>query len=203
MKQKGTNFIFSRDKDLGQCLWFDNTYQVFTDSKNGFTLLSRDDVVKFHFKVNMFINPKLIPLILSIAGDASDNVPGIKGIGYKKACKLLYEMFNNEELTNNIEHLEKLADMNDMSTKENNRTLALVKQNKEMVRRNLFLTDFELLIQNENFHRINAIKQQLKKQIQNASAYEFKSFISTFLEQPQNSFYWINKMIQDFESVRG
>lgn len=48
------------------------------------------------------VKPSLIRDFLSITGDSSDNIPGIKGIGAKGAKKLLDEFGSLEEIYNNL-----------------------------------------------------------------------------------------------------
>lgn len=89
-------FIISSDKDFAQCVgpnitlfdpMRDNTYDV-------------QGVVE-----KWGVNPEQMIDYLAICGDASDNVPGVKGIGPKGAQKLLAEYKDLEGIYNNIENI--------------------------------------------------------------------------------------------------
>ncbi|MBU1487187.1 DNA polymerase I [bacterium] len=50
--------------------------------------------------------PERIRDFLALAGDSSDNIPGVRGIGEKKAKKLLAEFGSFEEIFNNVEKVQ-------------------------------------------------------------------------------------------------
>ena len=58
------------------------------------------------FKDDYGINPINIIDLKGLSGDASDNIPGVKGIGEKTALKLLQEYITIENLYNNIETIK-------------------------------------------------------------------------------------------------
>lgn len=97
------NLILSVDKDLLQCCQFKNTYQAVSlylsstrqiisniyDDHNAVTFISKK------FVPDGKITSAYIPLILAIAGDKSDGIPGLqKGLGIVNAIKMikLYDM---------------------------------------------------------------------------------------------------------------
>ncbi|MFI3258827.1 MAG: DNA polymerase I [Rikenellaceae bacterium] len=51
-------------------------------------------------------DPELVRDILAIWGDASDNIPGVMGIGEKGACKLVQEFGSVENILANVEKLK-------------------------------------------------------------------------------------------------
>lgn len=97
------NWIFSKDKDLLQ-LVDENTniikVQKDYDSYNSYELETIDN-----FKDIYGINPEQIPDYKGLAGDSSDNLKGVQGIGPKKAVTLLNE-YNT--LENIYDHLSEI-----------------------------------------------------------------------------------------------
>ncbi|WII73473.1 DNA polymerase I [Bdellovibrio sp. 22V] len=90
-------FIVSGDKDFGQLIqdhvWlYDTMKDVKYDAKGVFD--------KWGVRPDQFID------YLSIVGDASDNVPGVKGIGEKGAIKLLEQFKTLEDIYENIDKVE-------------------------------------------------------------------------------------------------
>lgn len=93
------NVILSVDKDLLQCCEFINTIQcatTFHGSQKGSKQIHfgiYDNMNSISYIYNKFkpgiLTAKFIPLILAISGDKADDVPGIKGIGPAKACKII------------------------------------------------------------------------------------------------------------------
>ncbi len=85
--------IVSSDKDLLQ-LYGKNT-RIFDPMKNKF--LGLQDI-----KQKFGVNPEQIIDVQSLAGDTSDNVPGVPGIGIKTAAELINTFGTLEELLKNI-----------------------------------------------------------------------------------------------------
>ncbi len=94
-KQGSEAFICSSDKDLFQLV--SERISILNTNKNN--LLYDSQQVKKHFGVW----PSQIRDYLAIVGDASDNVPGIKGFGPKTAQSLLEQATTLEELKKNPE----------------------------------------------------------------------------------------------------
>lgn len=89
--------IVSGDKDFGQLIQdhvvlFDTMKDVRYDAQGVFE--------KWGVRPDQFID------YLAIVGDASDNVPGVKGIGEKGAIKLLQQFKTLEDIYANIEQVE-------------------------------------------------------------------------------------------------
>ncbi|MBV2168370.1 MAG: DNA polymerase I [Bdellovibrio sp.] len=90
-------FIVSGDKDFGQLVgphvWlYDTMKDVRYDAQGVFE--------KWGVRPDQFID------YLSIVGDTSDNVPGVKGIGEKGAIKLLEQFKTLEDIYENIDKVE-------------------------------------------------------------------------------------------------
>jgi DNA polymerase-1 len=81
--------IVSADKDFGQ-LVRDGVLQLVppptANPKIGWRRLDAAGV-----KEKFGVRPALIPALLALTGDASDNIPGLDGVGYKTAAKWLDE----------------------------------------------------------------------------------------------------------------
>lgn len=90
-------YIFSTDKDLLQLL-NDSVFIVKFDKSHGLEIIKKDDVVKI-WGVD---SEKMLDL-LSLIGDASDNVKGVDGIGIKTAQKILTCYDDVETFFSNIE----------------------------------------------------------------------------------------------------
>ena len=88
--------IVSSDKDLMQ-LVKDNVY-LFDPMKN-----KKIDENGVNEKFGVF--PSNVVDVQSLAGDTSDNVPGVPGIGIKTAAQLINEYGNLENLLNNAEKI--------------------------------------------------------------------------------------------------
>ncbi len=90
-------FIVSGDKDFGQLIgphvWlYDTMKDVRYDAQGVFE--------KWGVRPDQFID------YLSIVGDTSDNIPGVKGIGEKGAIKLLEQFKTLEDIYENIDKVE-------------------------------------------------------------------------------------------------
>lgn len=99
-KQNIPSYIFTADKDQLQLI-DDHINVVLT--KKGVTetkLMTRETLME-----EMGLVPAQIPDLKALMGDASDNIPGIAGIGEKTALKLLHEHPTIDEL---YEHLDEL-----------------------------------------------------------------------------------------------
>lgn len=91
--------IISSDKDLLQLISSD------IDIK----LLKQKDYIRYNhdsFVKEYGIEPINIIDLKALMGDASDNIPGVKGIGEKTALKLLQEYKTIDNLYNNIEKVK-------------------------------------------------------------------------------------------------
>lgn len=112
-------FIATGDKDDLQ-LASDKTKVILTVSKQGYneTVVYDDAAVKerYHVTPTEFIDIK------ALMGDASDNIPGVKGIGEKTAMSLIEEHHSIEYIYDHIDEiglkgamLQKLKDGRDMA----------------------------------------------------------------------------------------
>lgn len=76
--------VFSGDSDLRQLVRGDDVVVLAPGFKGGETKYNEDAVVDRHG-----VRPDQIPALKAIAGDGSDNIPGVRGIGEKGAAKMV------------------------------------------------------------------------------------------------------------------
>ena len=89
--------IVSSDKDLMQL--YKEGVRIYDPMKNKF--INQDDIdKKFGVKPNQIID------VQSLAGDSSDNVPGVHGIGVKTASELINKYGNLENLLKNLSEIK-------------------------------------------------------------------------------------------------
>jgi DNA polymerase-1 len=86
-------YIASGDKDLMQ--FIDGPIKMLDTMKD--IIYGRDEVYE-----KMGVYPEQIVDYLSLLGDSSDNIPGVKGIGAKGASKLLGEFGTLDEVMKNV-----------------------------------------------------------------------------------------------------
>ena len=103
-KAEGNEIIIvSSDKDLAQLVDFEVTQLLPPPTANpklGWRLLDESGV-----KEKFGVNPKQIIDFLSIVGDQSDNIPGLRGVGPKTAVKWILEFDSLEGLISNAGRL--------------------------------------------------------------------------------------------------
>lgn len=91
---------------------------IITSDKDIMQLVNENvSILKFGKKDELFITPGTIKSdygispphvadVLALMGDASDNIPGVKGIGEKSAYKLVQEFGNIEDLYRNLDRVK-------------------------------------------------------------------------------------------------
>jgi DNA polymerase I len=89
--------IVSSDKDLMQL--YKKDVRLFDPMKNKF-VTPEDIVTKFG------VGPEKVIDVQSLAGDSSDNVPGVPGIGIKTAAELINKYGTLEKLLNNAHEIK-------------------------------------------------------------------------------------------------
>jgi len=89
--------IVSSDKDLMQL--YKKDVRLFDPMKNKF-IKQEDIVTKFG------VGPEKVIDVQSLAGDSSDNVPGVPGIGVKTAAELINKYGTLEKLLNNAHEIK-------------------------------------------------------------------------------------------------
>jgi len=146
--------IVATDKDILQLVG-ENIF-VFNPYKDKGVLYSKDKV-----KENFGINPEQIPDFISLAGDAVDNIPSIKGIGEKIAVSLLTNYKDSDELINSIETLKESRVKDNI--KEN---IEQLKLNKELAKLDsnvsLGLSIDDLKVQKPNYDKLYELFRKLE-----------------------------------------
>nr|HPI41338.1 DNA polymerase I [Pseudobdellovibrionaceae bacterium] len=105
-------YIVSSDKDFAQLV---NPHVTLYDTMKNIRYTPQGVEEKWGIKPHQMID------YLAIVGDASDNIPGVKGIGEKGALKLLQEYQTLENIYNHIDEIqskslkEKLLQSKDMA----------------------------------------------------------------------------------------
>jgi len=92
-------FMVTPDKDYGQLV--DDHVKIYKQKGDGIEIVDRA-AIKEHYG---FDNPQLVSDVLALWGDASDNIPGITGIGEKGAIKLVNEFGDIEHIIANSDKL--------------------------------------------------------------------------------------------------
>ena len=95
------NIILTGDRDSLQLI-NDNTLVMLTKKGISETKLYNKDLLKEDF----LVEPYQIVELKSIMGDASDNIPGVKGIGEKGAISLLEKYKTLDGVYNNIDEIK-------------------------------------------------------------------------------------------------
>lgn len=86
--------VISGDKDLLQLLQYDNV-KVYNPSKHQY-ITEQDVLNKFGVTPNQLLD------LFALMGDTSDNVPGIPGVGFKTASRLISQYQTLECIVNNL-----------------------------------------------------------------------------------------------------
>ena len=102
LSQKGVEagyevFMVTPDKDYGQLV---------RDRCSIYKQKGAEDVDRAAIRAKYGIDdPQLVRDILALWGDASDNIPGVPGIGEKSACKLVREWGTVENILDNVDRI--------------------------------------------------------------------------------------------------
>lgn len=152
--------IISGDKDLLQLVKENITVHL---TKKGITEL--DDYTIDNFEEKLGFTPSQHVDYKAMIGDASDNLPGVKGIGPKTALSLLKEYHSLENIINNIPLLK-------------GKTATSFEENKDLAIKTKFLAtiytevpfDFgieDIVVNKPNYHELRKFFEKV----------EFKSFV--------------------------
>ena len=169
-KEGFTTFMMTPDKDFGQ-LVSDNIF-IYKPAKGGEpakVLGPKEVCEKFGI-----IRPEQVIDILGLWGDASDNIPGIPGIGEKTASKLIAEYDSVENLIANADNLKGKMRENVISFAQQglmSKKLATIDVNVPI--------DFDeekLKVKEPNYQYLTEIFEEL----------EFRTFMARFKSQRDN-----------------
>ena len=107
LSQKGVEagydvYMVTPDKDYGQ-LVRDNCRIYKQRSAEGSIEIVDREAIREKYGID---DPQLVRDILALWGDASDNIPGVPGIGEKIACKLVREWGTVENILDNVSKIK-------------------------------------------------------------------------------------------------
>ena len=92
-------FMVTPDKDYGQLV--DEQCKIYTQKGEDIIIVDKAAIeAKYGFE-----DPMLVRDMLALWGDASDNIPGVPGIGEKGACKLVKAYGTVENILENVESI--------------------------------------------------------------------------------------------------
>lgn len=122
--------IVSSDKDYYQLL--DDTTRIFRPGKKIF--VSRDDVVR-----EFGVSPRNFPLAKALCGDSSDNIPGVKGVGFKTVAKRFPALASDDEF--DLEML--MTECQTRSASSKVKVFQSILDSRDLVVRNLKLVELD------------------------------------------------------------
>lgn len=168
-KEKVVSYMVTPDKDYMQ-LVSDKTF-LYKPTRNIYgNKISEVEIIDTEGVKNKFgVTPDKVVDVLGLMGDASDNIPGVKGVGEKTATALIQEYGSIENIYLNIEKITKAKLKENLLTYKKDAFLA-----KHLV---TIKTDIPLKI---NFHQLNRKEIKFQELIGLLEELEFKSFIKKF-----------------------
>jgi len=124
--------VFTGDKDLYQLV--ESKVKVIAVVKGVSEVKVLD---RFGVKAEKGVYPEQIPDFLGIAGDSSDNIPGVKGIGEKGAIALLEKYGSLEGI---YAHLDEITGANKKKL-EDSRDIAVLSKQLAVLKRDITVAD--------------------------------------------------------------
>lgn len=178
-------FIVTGDKDALQLV--NSNIKVYSTHKDGFIY----DAARV--KETYGVDPERMIDIMSLMGDATDNIPGVKGIGEKTAVELIGEFGSLDNLLKNVDKVKS------ESRKK------MLKDNIDMARlsRDLAVLDTEVPIKID-FKELELKEPDNEKLAELFREFEFKSLLRDVT--PREKLESIYELIDDkkkFESLVG
>ncbi len=159
--------IVTNDKDLFQLV--DKLTIVYNPVKE----ISLDEKkVKEHFGVS----PSQVVDVLALWGDASDNIPGVPGIGEKTSKALINQFGSLEKLLNNLDNIEKT------------RLQEKIKQNLEQLKLSQQLATIEKELDVKfNLEDFSVSEPNYKELIPIFQELEFSSLLAEYMKKPKST----------------
>lgn len=162
--------IATSDSDMIQLL---NTNISIYDWKKGY-ITPNNWYTKSKISDEFYINHKNYALFKSIIGDKSDNIEGLKGIGWKTLLKMMmvinkeYDPFNvyYTDIESLIEILSKLdkSKLDKIENKLVNKLISMFNENISLIRRNLSVIDLSALETSFVFNIYSLIERKMYDQ---------------------------------------
>ena len=161
-RENALTFLVTPDKDFMQLV--SNTTKIFKPGKQGADIEIVDiEGVKQKFGVT----PDKVIDVLGLIGDASDNIPGVPGVGEKTAIPLIQKYGSIEEL---YRHIDEIPQKGLRAKLEANKELALLSKQLVTIDINVPLSI--------NFHSLKAEKRNNARLMELFGALEFRSLLS-------------------------
>lgn len=196
------DLIYSAAKELSEK---DYTVAIVSSDKDLYQLLSEKiyiidpfkdiTVTKEKHETNLGYPISKIPFYFALLGDASDNIPGVKGIGKKGAEDLVKEFESLEDLYNNLDRV----------TKEKTRQALIESRDNAFLSYKLFLLRYHLLNLSYEYTKFDAANWN--NALDFFKELEFKSLIEdiakktdTVIEEAKIPFY--EKKSMDFKTIQ-
>lgn len=185
LSKKGTEagyevFMVTPDKDYGQLVT--PRCKIYKQKDN---LVEIVDVEAINSKYGIE-NPALVSDILAIWGDASDNIPGVMGIGEKGACKLVQQWGDIESIIANVDKIK---------GKQGERIASSVEQLRLSKQLTLISLDVpvefssdDLVISSPDAQRLHSIFSQLDIRAFEGNLYNVESSTPQPPKEPQDLF---------------
>ena len=182
LKEGAKATIVSSDKDLMQL--YKKNIRIYDPMKNKF--ISNEDVN------NKFgVNPDKVIDVQALAGDSSDNVPGVPGIGVKTAAELINQYGN---LENVLKNADKIKQNKRRETLIQNKDKAIVSKKLVTLKKDVpvknKISEFELkeIDKNKlyNFLREMEFNRLLSSVISTYGEIEFSSKTKVFDKEEKN-----------------
>ncbi|MFA6989469.1 MAG: DNA polymerase I [Candidatus Gastranaerophilaceae bacterium] len=147
-------FILTGDRDSFQLVDKEGYIKILIPSKGELTEYDREKVYE-----RMGVWPEQIADYKGLSGDASDNIPGVKGIGEKTAVKLLAEF---ETVENVYQNIDKILSASLRSKLETDKEMAFKSKFLATIDKNVPI-DFDFEHTHLNMPNIQTVTEYLKK----------------------------------------
>ncbi len=167
LKMDNDIYIVSSDKDLLQLVGGNVKAIRPQHGVSEVNLLGSDEVLE-----SIGIFPDQIPDFLALVGDASDNIPGVKGIGEKGAAALLSKYHTLEDIYLHLEEIKEASRLKLTACRDNaflSKKLALLKLDLPLdetkMTHNLDFGDFlkPEVIKRLEYYQLSSLIQDIKK----------------------------------------
>ena len=174
-------FIATGDKDALQLV--NNHIKVYNTNKDG--LIYDAGKVKERYGVT----PEMMPDIMALMGDTSDNIPGVQGIGEKTAIELISEFGSLDSLLKNVDKVKGEAKKK------------MLRENKDIavMSRELAVVDTKVPI-DVDFKELELKEPDQEKLLELFKELEFKAFVKEFT--PKEALKSVYELIDDGKKFR-
>lgn len=139
-------YLVTKDKDLMQLIG-PKVKMLAPDGTGTLQIINTEDVVK-----KMGVGPEKIVDYLALIGDASDNIPGVPGVGPKTAIKIL-------ESGGSVENI-----LRDSSVLQNPKLIQKINENKELLKISKDLAtlkcDVDVMLELDDLLRVNPDREK-------------------------------------------